>query len=254
MNDSKSGSNLPAYQMPPQYLDSNFWQRGPKCAKGEQSEKLIYIAVGHALSMWEHVESAASMLFGHFVDSNSIAAQRAYGSINGARARETALRQASETYFLLRRNLMEQRHRESIESMETSCKCFLRNYSLASARRNDIAHGVAYELSFKEASERSWFLVAPNYQSTRTTNWIEDDIRLRQSTGMKLDDPNVRFEFNKLYHSNSEYVYGANEIKVFAGKFAYFFADLMCFFKVMNPEKVKLSEDQLHQMARQMSQ
>jgi hypothetical protein len=50
---------------------------------------------------------------------------------------------------------------------------------LPSGRRNDIAHGVAQELSTSENAEMSWFLAAPNHQSQRTANWIKDDLKLR---------------------------------------------------------------------------
>jgi hypothetical protein len=170
---------LPVYKLPERYLDHNFWARGTKSKNGTKFDKLIHISVGHALSNWEHVEGAAAGLFAHFVDSNSIAAQRAYGAIIGARARESALRQASETYFLLRRNILPKSAHRAIDAMEDCSTNFIRNYAQASGRRNDIAHGVATELSTSENAEMSWFLAPPNYQSQRTTNWIQDDIRLR---------------------------------------------------------------------------
>ena len=244
---------LPVYKLPERYLDPSFWARGNKSKDAAKFDKLIHIAVGHALSNWEHVENAASILFGHFVDSNSIAAQRAYGAIIGARARQSALRQASETYFLLRRNTFPTSARGAIDVMKDCSTNFIHNYAQASGRRNDIAHGIAHELSMSEGAEMSWFLVAPNYQSQRTANWIKDDLRLRSKKGLRLHDKEARFDYNKIYYNNSDYVFGVNEIKVFAGKFAYLFADLLDFLFVMNPAKRMGTTAELQQMAKQMS-
>jgi hypothetical protein len=209
--------------------------------------------VSHALSNWEHVESAAAILFGHFVDSNSIAALRAYGAIIGARARQSALRQASETYFLLHRNTFPKSAHSAIDAMKDCSTNFIHNYAQASGRRNDIAHGVATELSTSENAEMSWFLAAPNYQSQRTANWIKEDLKLRSKKGLRLHDKEARFDYNKIYYNNSDYVFGVNEIKVFAGKFAYLFADLLDFLFVMNPAKRMGTTAELQEMARQMS-
>ena len=217
------------YELKQVYLDPEHWTRGAKSKTGVPTEKLIYMAVGHALSNWEHVEAAALMLFSHFVESNSIAASRAYGSINGVAAREAALRQASETFFMLRKTASKKErgvHGE-VKIAEQCAGVLIRNYGQASARRNDIAHGIAWELSSKPEKERSSLLVAPNYQSTRTANWIEDDFKLRGGTGLRLSDEKARFAYNKLYYKNSDYVFGMKDIKVFAGKFAYLYAYLV---------------------------
>lgn len=252
---TKPKVTLPVYKLPAHYLDHSFWARGSKSKGGAKSDKLIHIAVGHALSNWEHVEAAASLLISHFVESNSIAAARAYGSINGARARETALRHASETFFLLRRNFFkkDQNAHAAVKIMEKCCNEFIRNYAQASGRRNDIAHGIACELSFKEQKEFSWFLVVPNYQSQKTANWIEADFTLRSKKGLRLSDTKARLDYNKIYYNNSQYVFGTTEIKVFAGKFAYLYADLLCFLHVLNPQRMTLTQAQLYELAKQMS-
>jgi hypothetical protein len=129
----------------------------------------------------------------------------------------------------------------------------IHNYGLASGRRNDIAHGIAQELSFKEEKELSWLLVVPNYQSSKTTNWIEDDFKLRAAKGLKLSDAKARFDYNKFYYKNSEYVFGMNEIKVFAGKFAYLYAEMLSFAHVLDPNKWKLTPAQLADLAKHLS-
>ena len=99
----------------------------------------------------------------------------------------------------------------------------------------------------------SWLGTAPNYQSQRTANWIKDDLKLRSKKGLRLHDKEARFDYNRIYYNNSDYVFGVNEIKVFASKFAYLFADLLDFLFVMNPAKRMGTTAELQQMARQMS-
>jgi len=213
------------------------------------------MAVGHALTNWEHVEAAGAGLFGHFVDSYSIAAIRAYGSIIGTKARQAALAEAAETFFFLRKEMLK-KDRQTIDEVKTAERCskiLIHNYGQASGRRNDIAHGFAWELSFKEQKTLSWFLVAPNYQSRRTANWIEDDFRLRASKGLRLEDAKARFDFNKFYYKNSDYVFGVKEIKAFAGKFAHLYADMLSFAHVLDPNKFKLTPSRLAELAKRLS-
>ena len=86
MTSELAAQSAPIFQLANRYLDSRHWVRGQKSKAGAPSDKFIHIGVGHALSNWEHVEAAASLLFSHFDQSNSIAAHRAYGTISGARA------------------------------------------------------------------------------------------------------------------------------------------------------------------------
>jgi hypothetical protein len=100
----------------------------------------------------------------------------------------------------------------------------------------------------------SWFLVAPNYQSPKTTNWIEDDFRLRAAKGLRLEDAAARFDYNKFYYKNSDYVFGVKELKTFAGKFAYLYAEMLSFLHAVNPQKFRLTPEQLHAMAKALSE
>jgi hypothetical protein len=250
---AKAEQQVPSYTLPARYLDGNHWSIGNKSRTPATTEKLIYMAVGHALSNWEHVEAATAILFSHFIESSSIAAQRAYGSISGARGRQAALREASETYFLLRSNLLDRRLRPAIEQLKTAANQLIHSYGLASGRRNDVAHGYAMELSTKESTQRSWYLVAPSYQSKSMANWIADDVKLRTKTGMKLDEARARFAYNKIYYKNSDYVLGVPTIKTFAGKFAYLQADILDFLYTLNPRKRIATTAGLHKFAKAMS-
>jgi hypothetical protein len=246
---------MEVFDLPPHLLGDSHWARSRKGASGAPSNKHIHMGVGHALSNWEHVEAAISVLFSYFVETRTIAAARAFGSINGARARELAIRQASETFFKLRK----QEHRKDkarsgvIKEAEKCASHLIRNYGLASARRNDFAHGIAYELSLKKAEQPLWFLVAPNHNSRKTANWIEDDFILRAKTGHRLSDPKAYFDYNKFYRKNAEYVFSVQQIKVFAGKFAYLYADMLVYAHEMSPEQFKLDRDQLYRLAKHLS-
>jgi hypothetical protein len=68
-----------------------------------------------------------------------------------------------------------------------------------------------------------------------------------------LSDAKARFPFNKFNYKTSEYVFGMNEIKVFAGKFAYLYAAMLSFAHVLNPNKFKHTPAQLSQLAKHLS-
>ena len=123
MSESETTTKAkPIYTLAKRYLNSKHWVRGNKAKTGAKVDKLIHIAVGHALTNWEHVETAASTLFGLFVNSRSIAAQRAYGTINGAKAREAALREAADTFFSLRKSL-NKKDRKIIDELKIAENC-----------------------------------------------------------------------------------------------------------------------------------
>jgi hypothetical protein len=130
---SAGQSSTFAYQLPKKYLDSSYWVRGPKSKEGSESNRLIHLGVGHALSNWEHLEAAGALFFSTFVDSNSIAAMRAYGTIAGSRGREAALRQAGDTFFALRKNQYKKDRNiyEEIKAGERSAVQLIHNYGQA---------------------------------------------------------------------------------------------------------------------------
>lgn len=244
------------WDVPTQYSDPKFWVRGDKAKDGAQSEKLVYLGVGHALSNWEHVESSMAVLFSTFVESRTIAGIRAYGTINGSRAREAALRQAADAFFSIRKatHRKDRAAYEEINKFEKITNSLIHNYGLASARRADIAHGVAWRIVTNNDDQCSWFLVVPNYQSAKTTNWINEDIKLAENKGIRLADREAYFDYNKIYYKNSQYIYGVKELKTFAGKFIYFHADVLCLLHMFDPNKFEFTPEQLYGVAKKMSE
>ena len=191
MTDSEHNSSTTqasALVLPGTYKNPKHWERGPKSKIGEPFAAVLYVGVWHALTNWEHVETSASLLFSQFTEFGTIAADRAYGTIIGSRARHAAITQAMNVFFDIRLQQYKKDrdiHRH-ISMGKSACELLLTNYILAASRRNDIAHGIAFELSVVKSERRSWFLVPATYNSAYSTHWINDDFKWRVATGMRL--------------------------------------------------------------------
>jgi hypothetical protein len=233
----------------------NFWERGTKSKVGDQFASVTQIGVGHALTNWEHVENAVSMLFSQFTEAPTVAAARAYGSIIGARSRYFAVSQAMNVFFDLRA----QKHKRDRDTYghilyhKEIASILLNNYSSASGRRNDIAHGICWKLSRVESEKNSWFLVPPTYNAANSSHWVDDDFKWQAATGGNLRDRKHAIAFNKMYYKNADYVFSAKELQVFAKKFAYLYADILSFLHIINQDKFPLTPVQLYNMARALS-
>jgi hypothetical protein len=118
---------------------------------GETTTAVIHEAVGRALSMWEHAESALIKLFQLLCETESLAAPRAYGTLQSTFARESALEYAAEEFFA----------RRDAQDHELVIG-FVREYRKASVYRNKIAHGMAMQ-----PHEFGYFLCPPSYSSRR---------------------------------------------------------------------------------------
>jgi hypothetical protein len=142
--------NLPA--------PSDYWTRPPKSPKGEPDAKLIFHAVGEALTEWEIVELSFAHLFTVLIESPSYAAIRAYGSIISPGGRRDALRAASDVFF--------RGHNMPADEM-ADFDTLMNHVSLAVSRRNDIAHAMA--CLYDDGNELlGVFLVPPDYSTKKT--------------------------------------------------------------------------------------
>src|SRR5258706_16307581 len=89
----------------PEIFKDSFWARPLPRAKGAVDCKLLYQAVGEALSQWEHVDQRLANLFAIFActpDTDAYtrhAVTRAYGSIIGTANRRSTIEAAAEAYF-----------------------------------------------------------------------------------------------------------------------------------------------------------
>ena len=119
-------------------LDKNYWSRPKNSAVGDADVDLIYRAVGRALSQWEMLEQRLANLFlivCECPDSSANPVRRAYGAIENGTLRRQALEQAARVYF---------GKSWDIPIVERSFKRMIEAVSLASKRRDDIAHGIVH--------------------------------------------------------------------------------------------------------------
>jgi hypothetical protein len=128
---------------------------------GEPTKDSLHMAVGAALDEWENVESGLARIFGLLVESKSIAALRAYGTITSGPGRKEALKQAAMIFF-----------RGKSDTMEDDYYSLFNEYSKAAGYRNNIAHGICYgHIFFKGVTtEPGWFLFPPQYNTRKRSS------------------------------------------------------------------------------------
>jgi hypothetical protein len=119
--------------------------------QGEESTAPIHKAVGRALSMWEHAESANIKLFQLLCETKSFAACRAYGTLDSVFARHLAIRYAAEEFFV-------SRDKKDFSHL----KKLVNVYNDTGQYRNQIAHGMAVQ-----PHAHGYFLCPPSYASRR---------------------------------------------------------------------------------------
>jgi hypothetical protein len=142
--------------MAQQYEPPPAWKPPPKVVAsaahvGEQSTSPIHEAVGRALSSWEHAESALIKLYQLLCETRSLAACRAYGTLESVFARYLAQRYAAEEFFASR-----------VASDPGPVLSLLKVYNEAAPYRNQIAHGMAVQ-----PHAFGYFLCPPSYASRR---------------------------------------------------------------------------------------
>lgn len=122
-----------------EYLAPPTW-KAPSCIvpseaySGEQSTAPIHEAVGRALSTWEHAESALIKLYQLLCETKSLAACRAYGTLESVYARHLALKYAAREFFV---------SRDTADL--TLALPLIKVYEKAGQYRNQIAHGMAIQ-------------------------------------------------------------------------------------------------------------
>jgi hypothetical protein len=146
------------------------WDVRDPSPHGDSDENAIFNAVGHALTEWEHVETACARLFAVLVSAHQrrtyyAPAVRAYGSINSFKSRADMLSAAAMAYFSRRkakRTVFEARFNEA-----------LKLYRGFSDRRNDIAHGCLQRVFLTEKAGKGrrpravGFYLLPSFYNPR---------------------------------------------------------------------------------------
>jgi hypothetical protein len=100
---------------------------------GEINKDVIHLAAGKALNEWENLEQILSWIFRHLVESRSIAASRAYGTLIAGTARRDALGAATWEFFRAKGDPV---MLDFVELYQT--------YTNSAQYRNNIAHGICY--------------------------------------------------------------------------------------------------------------
>jgi hypothetical protein len=149
---------------------------------GDASEDITFASVGRALTRWEEFEVMFAQLFSTLVskEDHSAAAMRAYGSVITFRGRAEMVRAAAEVHFMLFPNT----------DLQKTFKAFYNQViNHASARRNEIAHGIVRPFASVVNGQftRSFMLFPPYYAANKNEiNRIElrdDVIQVMWQTG-----------------------------------------------------------------------
>lgn len=135
-----------------------FWQRPIFKDQGDDDPDRLWYAIGVTATSWEQLEESFSHLFGVFVESRSIAANRAYGAIASARGRRDALNAAAEVFFSLH---------EVAEIWRKEYRVLMRHFDLASGLRNEVVHGHLVHFGFTHGPGRGNFLVPAGYNTRK---------------------------------------------------------------------------------------
>ena len=115
-------------------MDPNcIWDVPPIPEAGEDDPVILFQAVGAALTSWEYLESVLALLFGTMLglETVSLSAQRAYGSIAAFTGRLDLLKGAASGYF---EQHPDAKHEATFDALGKTLR-------KAAGRRNDIAHG-----------------------------------------------------------------------------------------------------------------
>jgi len=124
---------------------------------GERTFTPIHTAVGAALSQWEHFESGLSMLFQLLCEATTMAASRAYGTVESCYSKAQMLREAAIVFFDTRHPFDEQYSKE-IDNLVAA-------YENGQKYRNNIAHGMA--VSYVFTRNRNGYFLCPPTSATK---------------------------------------------------------------------------------------
>jgi hypothetical protein len=147
---------LPNWQPPQKKIPSESYL-------GERDKDALHVRVGSAINEWEILESALARIFAHMVESRSMAAVRAYGTITAGR--REALDVAAIEFF-----------RGKPDPMMADFYELFSAYAAAAQYRNNIAHGICYGRVYVGGkAPTTWFLYPPQYNTKKRNEGINDD-------------------------------------------------------------------------------
>jgi len=165
---------------------SNPWDVPPQMMRGDTSPDELLQSVGLALSSWEALEMHLGHLFSVLCDSNTVAAERAYGAVVGHSTRRDMLMAAAEVFCLV--------HDQDLKKITK----FLDEVGRLASRRNEIAHGLISQHYGSEAS--GYYLGPPIYNTNKTALRDYKQKYLYTSDQIKLLSNHFRDYRVKLFH------------------------------------------------------
>ena len=167
----------------------------PHPAKGARSSRVIYAAVGEALSYWEFLETYQARLLvalnpGELFVPNILL--RAFGAIESFSAKNRVIQEAAKTYF----------HWYPDKPLEKEVRSLLGGLLNLAEKRNHIAHGMVfpYPMIIAGKSPKEWILAPPMHSSKRR--------KAIQHVGVAIGSSDV-----------PKYAYGPKEILAAAREF-----------------------------------
>jgi hypothetical protein len=145
---------LPNWQPPEKKIPSELYL-------GEREKDALHTRVGSAIDEWETLESALARIFAHLVQSESLAAVRAYGTSG----RKEALEVAAIEFF-----------RGKSDPMMADFYELFSAYGAAAQYRNNIAHGICYGRVYLggKGAPATWFLYPPHYNTRKRREGIKE--------------------------------------------------------------------------------
>jgi hypothetical protein len=141
-------------------LVKRYWDRPIPREHGDPDSKPIFHAVGYSLTQWEDADQALIALFqelnrtGRSIESR-YTMSRSYSSIESHRAQRIVLAATAEVYFSHHSERQDLRH--SVAEIVSAAEW-------AADRRDDIAHGIAWQSISVDGRDVGSFLMPPEYR------------------------------------------------------------------------------------------
>lgn len=147
---------------------------------GERRKDKIHLAAGRAIHQWEVVEFHLGQLFADLLGTTiPVGALRAYGAMSAFNVRQQMLMHAADAFFHYAPNdELRARFNRIVKSLADN----------ASARRNEIAHGLV--IAQNKGHGESYFLV-PSYHSAKKRSFAADPTY--QYTSKEIEDFTKKF-------------------------------------------------------------
>lgn len=139
--------------------ERNPWDRPPLARQGNRSDRALFESIGRTLNAWEQIESELAHLYSALITGEIFDPQAnlAYGVAHTIQLRLATLQRAATAHFARRPS-------QEIEGEFERLSGMVYRYS---ARRNDIAHGIALPFQWIVTPTLEGLVMIP----TRASTW-----------------------------------------------------------------------------------